>query len=99
DGATVSRQVTAGADMGFYGTFITNGRLNIVEVKYVRTARALTRIRETLDELVRSGCLRFSTRRVSGRVPKTVDVPGFFGPVVTGKWRSCGPLLNSRSGF
>jgi hypothetical protein len=29
-GATVSRQVTAGADMGFDGAFVSNGRLNIV---------------------------------------------------------------------
>jgi hypothetical protein len=34
-GATVSRQVTAGADMGFDGAFVSNGRLNIVEVKYL----------------------------------------------------------------
>lgn len=34
-GATVSRQVTAGADIGFDGAFVTNGRLNIVEVKYL----------------------------------------------------------------
>jgi hypothetical protein len=34
-GATVSRQVTAGADIGFDGAFVSNGRLNIVEVKYL----------------------------------------------------------------
>lgn len=34
-GATISREVTAGADMGFDGAFVTNGRLNIVEVKYL----------------------------------------------------------------
>jgi hypothetical protein len=29
---------------------------------------------------------------------KGCDLPGFFGPPVTGKWRARGVLLNSRSG-
>lgn len=50
-GATVSRQVIAGSDMGFDGVFVTNGRLNIVEVKYVTSPRSFPRLRESLDRL------------------------------------------------
>jgi hypothetical protein len=51
-GATISRQVTAGRDVGFDGVFVSSGRLNIVEVKYVKSAKALPRIRSTLETLV-----------------------------------------------
>lgn len=50
-GATVKRQVTGGRDMGFDAAFTTNGRLNIVEVKYIRTAKSLSRMRETTERL------------------------------------------------
>ena len=50
-GATVSRQVTAGADMGFDGAFVSNGRLNIVEVKYLSNARNLARLRVSVDHI------------------------------------------------
>lgn len=51
-GHTVSRQVTAGADMGFDGAFITNGRLNIIEVKYVAGyANSVSKFRHTLTRL------------------------------------------------
>jgi len=44
-GAAVKRQVTAGNDMGFDAAFSSNGRLNIVEVKYVGVARSLSHLR------------------------------------------------------
>ena len=51
-GATVSRQVTAGADMGFDGAFITNGRLNIVEVKYLAgSANTISKLRRSVERL------------------------------------------------
>lgn len=51
-GATVSRQMTAGADMGFDGTFINNGRLNIVEVKYVSgSSNAVLKLRHSIERL------------------------------------------------
>jgi hypothetical protein len=50
-GATISRQVTAGADMGFDGAFVSNGRLNIVEVKYVANVGAISRFRMTLEHI------------------------------------------------
>jgi hypothetical protein len=53
-GATISRQVTAGADMGFDGTFVLNGRLNIVEIKYTTNAGNISRYRITLERLINS---------------------------------------------
>ncbi len=50
-GTTVSRQVTGGADMGFDGTFVINGRLNIVEVKYLKNLGNISRFRNTLERL------------------------------------------------
>ena len=51
-GATVSRQVTAGTDMGFDGAFVTNGRLNIVEVKYLSGSDVnLPNLRKTVDRI------------------------------------------------
>jgi len=50
-GATISRQVTAGADMGFDGAFVVNGRLNIVEVKYLTNTYNVSFIRKTLERL------------------------------------------------
>lgn len=51
-GATVSRQVTAGADMGFDGVFVSNGRLNIVEVKYLSdSAKSTAKLRLSVDHL------------------------------------------------
>lgn len=52
-GATISRQVTAGSDLGFDGAFVTNGRLNIVEVKYLRGPSGnVSRLRQSLERLV-----------------------------------------------
>lgn len=51
-GTTVSRHVTAGADMGFDGAFVAGGRLNIVEVKYARSSKSVSRLRATLERLV-----------------------------------------------
>lgn len=50
-GKAVKRQVTAGSDVGFDAAFTTGGRLNIVEVKYVRAARNLGQIRGVLERL------------------------------------------------
>jgi hypothetical protein len=50
-GTTISRQVTAGRDIGFDGAFVTNGRLNIVEVKYVRSLKTIPRFQQTLERL------------------------------------------------
>jgi hypothetical protein len=51
-GATISRQVTAGADIGFDGAFVINGRYNIVEVKFVRRSISQSKIKADLDRLV-----------------------------------------------
>jgi len=54
-GATISREVTAGADMGFDGVFVTNGRLNIVEVKYLRGPSGnVSRLLPSMERLVNS---------------------------------------------
>lgn len=54
-GATVSRQVTAGADMGFDGAFVSNGRLNIVEVKYLsRPATDMSKLGLSVDRITES---------------------------------------------
>lgn len=51
-GATISREVTAGADMGFDGAFVTNGRLNIVEVKYLRGPSGnVSRLQPSIERL------------------------------------------------
>lgn len=50
-GVAISRQVTAGSDMGFDGVFATEGRLNIVEVKYARSLSSLPRFRPTIERL------------------------------------------------
>ena len=51
-GQPMSRQLTAGSDIGFDGVFTVNGRLNIVEVKYVRDIKTISRIRLSLQRLV-----------------------------------------------
>lgn len=51
-GATVSRDVTGGADMGFDGAFVMNGRLNIVEVKYLRGPSGnVSRLQSSVERL------------------------------------------------
>lgn len=51
-GATISRQVTAGSDMGFDGAFVTNGRLNIVEVKFLRGPSGnVSRLKQSVERL------------------------------------------------
>lgn len=63
-GATVSRQVTAGADMGFDGTFVSNGRLNIVEVKYLSASSTVTsKLRASVDRIA-SAVSRYGWRNV-----------------------------------
>ncbi len=51
-GQPISRQLTAGADFGFDGVFTINGRLNIVEVKYVRDIKTIPRLRSSLERVV-----------------------------------------------
>jgi hypothetical protein len=54
-GATIKREVTAGADMGFDGVFVTNGRMNIVEVKYLRGPSGnVSRLQPSVERLVNS---------------------------------------------
>jgi hypothetical protein len=60
-GAPVSRQVTAGADRGFDGAFVSNGRLNIVEVKYVRSLRQLDSYRASINRIA-SNIARYEWR-------------------------------------
>lgn len=51
-GSTVSRQVTAGADIGFDGVFVANGRLNIVEVKYLsRSIPNTLKLKESVNRV------------------------------------------------
>jgi hypothetical protein len=62
-GATINRQVTAGADMGFDGAFVVNGRLNIVEVKFVRRPVSPAKVEADLDRI--SGAIsRYGWRNV-----------------------------------
>ena len=51
-GKPISRQLTAGADIGFDGVFTVDGRLNIIEVKYVRDIKTISRLRTSLERLV-----------------------------------------------
>ena len=51
-GASVNRQVTAGSDMGFDGTFIANGQLHIVEVKFFSTSLKIDLIHRSLERII-----------------------------------------------
>ncbi|HVY22193.1 MAG TPA: hypothetical protein VG962_02445 [Steroidobacteraceae bacterium] len=53
-GQPISRQLTGGADLGFDGVFIFAGRLNIVEVKYLRDKSSIPKLRESLERIVRT---------------------------------------------
>jgi hypothetical protein len=48
---SVSPPVSAGADMGFDGVFVANGRLNIVEAKFVSSLRPVSRPQGSLNNL------------------------------------------------
>jgi hypothetical protein len=61
-GVAVSRQVTAGADMGFDGVFITSGRLNVVEVKLVRNMRSAASNIEKSVERIAGAIQRYGWR-------------------------------------
>ena len=50
-GAPINRQVTAGRDSGFDGLFITSGRTNVVEVKYIAGKGQNQRIKATIQRL------------------------------------------------
>jgi hypothetical protein len=74
-GATVSRQVTAGADIGFDGTFVSNGRLNIVEVKYLaRPSANLARLEASIDRLAQV-ISRYGWRNVQIILAVVVESP------------------------
>jgi len=53
-GATINRQVTAGRDPGFDAAFVKDGRLHIVEVKYVQDVSSIIRIRPSIERLANS---------------------------------------------
>lgn len=53
-GATINRQVTAGRDTGFDATFVKDGRLHIVEVKYIQDISNIVRIRASIERLANS---------------------------------------------
>lgn len=62
-GATINRQVTAGADMGFDGALIINGQLHIIEVKFFSKRFRLEAIRSSLERIV-SAVKRYGWRNV-----------------------------------
>lgn len=62
-GVTISRQVTAGSDMGFDGVFVAQGSLNIVEVKYARSLASLPRFKSSVERL-NLAIARYGWRRV-----------------------------------
>lgn len=53
-GTTISRQLTAGADMGFDGAFVIRGQLSIIEVKYFTGHVSVNKLRHSLDRLTAS---------------------------------------------
>jgi hypothetical protein len=53
-GAPLSRQVTAGRDAGFDGIFVSGGRTNIVEVKYIAGKGQSSRFKPAIQHLTES---------------------------------------------
>lgn len=53
-GASIRRQVTAGADPGFDGAFVVDNRLYIVEVKYFRSSFLPDKLRSSILNLANS---------------------------------------------
>jgi hypothetical protein len=53
-GAPMNRQVTAGRDAGFDGVFLSAGRINVVEVKYIADEGSVRRFKVTIDRLTHS---------------------------------------------
>lgn len=51
---TINRQVTAGRDPGFDAAFAKDGRLHIVEVKYIQNIASIQRLRESIERLTNS---------------------------------------------
>lgn len=62
-GEPISRQLSAGSDYGFDGVFTINGRLNIVEVKYVRERSSIPRLRSSLEKIF-SAVSKYNWRNV-----------------------------------
>lgn len=63
-GATVERNVMAGSDIGFDGAFVSNGRLNIVEVKYLaRPSSNFSNILKSVDR-IEASITRYGWRNV-----------------------------------
>ena len=53
-GIPISRQVTAGSEVGYDGAFVLRGRLHIVEVKYYRGWVQAAKLRVSLENLAKS---------------------------------------------
>jgi hypothetical protein len=50
-GITISRQLTAGADMGFDGVFVIKGQLTIIEVKYFTGKISTNKLRHSVNRI------------------------------------------------
>lgn len=50
-GVSISRQVTAGKDLGFDGVFTLNGTLNIVEIKYTHHKPSVSNYRKSIEQI------------------------------------------------
>jgi hypothetical protein len=50
-GSPIKRQVTAGRDSGFDGVFITDGRTNVIEVKYITNQGQNQKLKQTIQRL------------------------------------------------
>jgi hypothetical protein len=50
-GSPIKRQVTAGRDDGFDGVFVTDGRTNVIEVKYIANQGQNQRLKQTVQRL------------------------------------------------
>lgn len=52
--APITREITGGADSGFDGVFAADGRLNIVEVKYLRDASAASSLSASVSRVAKA---------------------------------------------
>ncbi len=83
-GATVERNVTAGSDIGFDGAFVSNGRLNIVEVKYLaRPTSNFFNILKSVDR-IEASITRYGWRNVQILLAVVVESAEDFAKVNTG---------------
>jgi hypothetical protein len=80
-GIAVSRQVTAGADVGFDGAFVLGGRFHIVEVKLIPAGRPVGSVRTSLGRLKES-IARYGWRNVQIVLAAVFEDPADVGPGV-----------------